>query len=178
MRGRVLETDALAGTGTGEALLESPKDRREHAWVVEAIVESLRPITREVVVEPVGLRRLANLVHLWTPIRATLREGVEAIDAARALHPTPAVGGTPRAAALEFLRRHEGFDRAGYAGAVGARGGDCLELWVGIRSALLEGPRATVYAGAGIVEGSTPQAEWAETERKAGAMLSALGVIE
>lgn len=177
VQGRLLETEALAGTGHGEELLSSEKDRREQAWVVEAIVEALRPFAASVEVAPEpGLKRLANVTHLWTPIRAELREGVEAIEAARALHPTPAVGGTPRAAAIAFQRAHEGFDRAWYAGAIGARGPHGLELCVGIRSALVRGSEATVFAGAGIVAGSTADSEWAETERKARALLGALGV--
>lgn len=178
VRGRTLETEALAGTGLGDEVLWSVKDRREHAWVVEAIVESLRPLAVAVDVESdePGLKRLANVTHLWTPIRAELREGVDPLAAARALHPTPAVGGTPRAAAMAFQRAHEGFERGWYAGVIGARGSDGLELCVGIRSALVKGAEATVFAGAGIVEGSTADSEWAETERKAGAMLQALGV--
>lgn len=177
IRGRALETEALAGTGSGDELLSSHKDLREHAWVVEAIVEALRPITTTIHVETEpGLKRLANVTHLWTPIRAELREGVEAIAAARALHPTPAVGGTPRAEAIAFQREHEGFDRGWYAGAVGARGPGGLELCVGIRSAVVHGSEASVFAGAGIVAGSTADGEWAETERKAQALLGALGV--
>lgn len=176
VRGRVLETEALAGTGEGDELLASAKDLREHAWVVESIVETLRPLTSTVEVEALGIKQLANVAHLRTPIRAQLRAGVEPIDAARALHPTPAVGGVPRAAALEFLRAHEGFDRGWYAGAIGARGENGLELCAGIRSARVSGARATVYAGAGVIAGSTPEGEWLETERKAQALLGALGV--
>lgn len=177
VRGRLLQTEALAGTGTGDELLSSQKDLREHAWVVEQIVETLRPMTvRLDVAEAPAIKRLANLSHLWTPIEGELREGVEGIAAARALHPTPAVGGTPRDAAIEFQRSHEGFDRGGYAGAVGARGEDSLELCVAIRSARVRGNQAQVFVGAGIVAGSTPDAEWAETERKALAMFGALGV--
>jgi salicylate biosynthesis isochorismate synthase len=179
VRGRVLETEALAGTGTGDELLSSAKDLREHAWVVEAIVESLRPYATSVdVAEAPGLRRLANVTHLWTPIRAELREGVDPILAARALHPTPAVGGTPREEAVAFQRAREGCDRGWYAGAIGARGPEGLELCVGIRSALVHGAEATVFAGAGIVAGSTADSEWVETERKASALLGALGVTD
>lgn len=176
VNGRALVTEALAGTGKDEALLSSAKDLREHAWVVEAIVEALRPLCAAIEVEDApGLKRLANVTHLCTPITATLRDGVEAIAAARALHPTPAVGGTPRGAAIAFQRAHEGFDRGWYAGAIGARGADALELCVGIRSARVTPTRATVFAGAGIVAGSTADAEWDETEKKAGALLGALG---
>ncbi len=176
VQGRALTTEAVAGTGRGEELLDSSKDRREHAWVVEGIVDALRPLSAAVDVGPLGLKRLPNLSHLCTPIHATLRDGVDPLEAARALHPTPAVGGTPRAAALAFLGAHEGFDRGGYAGAVGTRGPQGLQLYVGIRSALISGCKATVYAGAGIVAGSTADGEWAETQRKASALLTALGV--
>lgn len=175
VEGRALETEALAGTGKDEALLSSAKDLREHAWVTEAIVEGLRPLCTAIAVAPEPrLKRLANVVHLCTPIHATLRDGVEAITAARALHPTPAVGGTPRAAAVAFQQKHEGFDRGWYAGAIGARGRESLELCVGIRSARVAATSATVFTGAGIVAGSTPDAEWEETERKAKAVLGAL----
>jgi menaquinone-specific isochorismate synthase len=121
------------------------------------------------------LRRLANVQHLHTPVRATLPDGVRLLDVLAALHPTPAVGGSPRAAAVACIRELEGFPRGLYGGALGwlnARGGG--EFFVGIRSAVVEGARARVFAGAGIVAGSTPEKEFAETELKFKAMLDAL----
>lgn len=175
VNGRALVTEALAGTGKDESLLSSVKDLREQSWVVNAIVETLRPLCSSIdVADAPGLKRLANVVHLCTPITAELKPGVDALTAARALHPTPAVGGTPRAEAIAFQREHEGFDRGWYAGAIGARGGDALELCVGIRSARVTATEATIYVGAGIVAGSTPDAEWDETERKSRALLGAL----
>jgi menaquinone-specific isochorismate synthase len=97
------------------------------------------------------------------------------LDVIGAMHPTPAVGGTPREAAVSRIRELEGFPRGLYAGALGwlnARGG--AEFFVGIRSALVEGAQARVYAGAGIVAGSTPEKEFAETELKFKAILDAL----
>lgn len=173
-------TDALAGTaagGQGGALLTSDKDLREHRAVVEGIAESLTPFSLELSHPTTPMVKvLANVDHLFTPVRARLKPGVRALDVARALHPTPAVAGRPRAEALAWLRANEGFDRGWYAGAVGAMGPAGVTLAVALRSALISGNRAQVFVGAGIVAGSTAEAEWLETERKSKAMLPALGV--
>jgi menaquinone-specific isochorismate synthase len=121
------------------------------------------------------LRRLANVQHLHTPISAELGDRVRLLDALAALHPTPAVGGTPQREAVARIRELEGFPRGLYAGAIGwmnARDGG--EFFVGLRSALVAGAGARVYAGAGIVAGSTPEKEFAETELKFMAILDAL----
>jgi salicylate biosynthesis isochorismate synthase len=178
----VLCVDALAGTaagGQGGALLRSEKDRREHAAVVEEIARVLAPFSLEVE-RPDGpsVKVLANVDHLHTPFRVRLKPGVEPLAVARALHPTPAVAGLPREPALAFLKGREGFARGWYAGAVGAMGEGGLTLAVALRSALLDGARAEVFVGAGIVEGSRPDDEWLETERKARALLPTLGVHE
>lgn len=183
----VLETEALAGSirrGAGASddaalaatLLRSEKDRREHQHVLGAIVARLEQLglKPEYAAEP-GLRRLANVQHLHTPIRAELPERVRLLAVLAALHPTPAVGGAPLASAVAAIRGLEGFPRGLYAGALGwsnARGGG--EFFVGLRSALVDGRTARVYAGAGIVAGSTPEKEFAETELKFKAMLEAL----
>jgi menaquinone-specific isochorismate synthase len=182
-----LETAALAGTtgrGAGAsddatlalALLHSEKDLREHRFVVETITGRLAQLglKLEYASQP-GLRRLANVQHLYTPVRAVLPEKVRLLEAVGWLHPTPAVGGAPVAAAVARIRELEGFSRGLYGGAVGwvnARGGG--EFFVGIRSALVDGATARVYAGAGIVAGSAPEKEFAETELKFKAMLGAL----
>jgi menaquinone-specific isochorismate synthase len=182
-----LETEALAGSirrgaGASEdaalaaALLRSEKDQREHRDVVDDIVARLAPlgIAPEFPAQP-SIRRFANVQHLHTPVQAQLPGSVRLLDVLAAMHPTPAVGGSPRAAALAHIRLLEGFPRGLYAGALGwfnARGGG--EFFVGIRSALIHGPTARVYAGAGIVAGSTPEKEFAETELKFKAMLDAL----
>ncbi|WP_414665033.1 isochorismate synthase [Horticoccus sp. 23ND18S-11] len=182
-----LETEALAGSirrgaGASEdaalagALLRSEKNRREHREVLDDIVARLTPLglKPDFPATP-HVRRLANVQHLDTPVRATLPEGVRLLDVIGAMHPTPAVGGSPRDAAVRRIRDLEGFPRGLYAGALGwlnARGGG--EFFVGIRSALVEGPRARVYAGAGIVAGSQAEKEFAETELKFKAMLDAL----
>ena len=180
--GDVFLTDALAGTsagGQGGGLLHSAKDRREHAAVVEGIAESLGPFSMALHHEDTPeVKRLANVDHLWTPIRAQLAPGVRALDVARALHPTPAVAGRPRAAALAWLREHEGFSRGWYAGAVGAMGPAGVTMAVALRSALLSSAHAQVYVGAGLVEGSTAEGEWLETQRKSRAMLDCLPLVD
>lgn len=183
----VLETAALAGTtrrgaGASEdaalaaALLASDKDRREHQFVLESITGRLKQLgLAPKFSERPGIRRLANVQHLQTPVSAELPATVRLLDALGQLHPTPAVGGTPQAAAVARIRELEGFPRGLYAGALGwinARGGG--EFFVGLRSALVDGATARVYAGAGIVQGSTPEKEFAETELKFKAMLDAL----
>lgn len=180
VRGGALAADALAGTsapGQGGALLDSDKDRREHAAVVDGIREALAPWVDalECPDAPV-VKTLANVEHLFTPIRAQLRPGVEALEVAKALHPTPAVAGRPRASALAWLAAHEGFARGWYTGAVGVRGPEGLTLCVALRSALLDGAKAQVFVGAGVVAGSTADSEWIETSRKARAVRPALGV--
>jgi menaquinone-specific isochorismate synthase len=182
-----LETEALAGSirrgasasedaSLSAALLRSEKDLREHRDVLDDIVARLRPlgITPEFSPQP-QIRRLANVQHLHTPVHAVLPETVQLLDVLAAMHPTPAVGGSPRRATVGRIREIEGFPRGLYAGALGwlnARGGG--EFFVGIRSALVTAAEARVYAGAGIVAGSTPEKEFAETELKFKAMLDAL----
>lgn len=180
VRAGLVRTEALAGTAApeqGEWLRASPKDRFEHQLVVDHLREVLGRlgVGLELATEP-GLRRLANVVHLSTPALARLRPGVAAFELARALHPTPAVAGVPVASALGWLAEYEGFARGWYTGAVGAAGEQGLELAVALRSARLSGSRGEVFVGAGVVEGSTPGGEWEETERKAQALLPALGV--
>ncbi|MFA6960206.1 MAG: isochorismate synthase [Opitutaceae bacterium] len=183
----MLETEALAGSSRrgigasedaalGAGLLGSEKDLREHRHVLDSIVRRLEPlgITPQFPAEPV-LRKLANVQHLHTPVTAALPTGIHLLDALACLHPTPAVGGTPRDEAVARIRGLEGFPRGLYAGAIGwmnARGGG--EFLVGIRSALVEGNTARVYAGAGIVAGSDPEREYVETELKFRAMREAL----
>ena len=183
----VLEADVLAGTikrgrgavadaTLGASLQSSTKDRHEHDLVLSSVIGCLTELglAPDYPSEP-GLRKLANLQHLHTPVRAELPDDVRLLDALKVLHPTPAVGGFPRSAAVSAIRDLEGFPRGLYAGALGwmnARGGG--EFMVGIRSALVRDKQARVYAGAGIVAGSTPDKELAETDLKFQALLEGL----
>ncbi|PTL80773.1 isochorismate synthase MenF [Vitiosangium sp. GDMCC 1.1324] len=177
--GRRLETEALAGTAPptqAGALGDSDKDRREHEAVVRYILKALKPLTDTIDAdaEP-ALLTLKNVVHLRTGIRAELREGVGVAELVAALHPTPAVGGTPRERALEFLVEHEALDRGWYAGPVGWVGPGRAHQMVALRSARVKGSRARLFVGAGIVAGSSAESEWRETEMKSLTMLRALG---
>lgn len=175
-----LDTVALGGTRLGDDAAPWPTDKelREHAAIVDGISDALRPLCTRVE-HPAAPRelRLARLSHLETRIDATLSPGASLGDVVRALHPTPAVGGTPRGRALEFLREHEGLERGWYAGAVGWVGARRAELRVALRCALIKDDRALVFAGAGLVEGSVAEAEWNETAVKARGVLAALGVV-
>jgi len=122
-----------------------------------------------------SLRRLPGIQHLETPIRAALRPGVGILDAVAALHPTPALGGRPRTAALQFIATHEPHPRGWYASPIGMlRPNGEGTMVAAIRSALLSGENAWLYAGAGIVRGSVPEEEWEETGLKFAAVERAL----
>ncbi len=182
-RGSVIDTEALAGSvavGEASALLGSDKDLREHRLVVGYITEMLQPLCTRVDAEPEPrLRSLADVLHMRTPITAIARPGTHVLDFVEALHPTPAVSGVPAAAALDFITTHEPAPRGWYAGPVGwlDASGDG-EMCVALRSGLLRGDRAFAWAGAGIVAGSVPEAEHAETGLKMRALLDALGALD
>lgn len=184
-RGRSLVTEALAGSiGSGRQqaarLLGSRKDQGEHALVVEHIVQRLRPIctTLEWSDQP-GVKELRNLLHLHTPIRGQLQRDVHVLELVELLHPTPAVGGVPAAEAVEWIGEKESHPRGWYAGPIGwfDAAGDG-EFDVALRSCLLSGSTALVYAGAGIMLDSDPDLEYQETDLKQRSLLAALGVGE
>ena len=160
----------------GHQLLHTSKELREHAYVVEAVREALRGVCQELRWnEFPTLSRLESVQHLATTFAGTASPGTHILDLIERLHPTPSVGGTPSREAVRTIREVEGFDRGWYTGPVGLvhQNGDG-EFGVAIRSALLHGHDAYLYAGAGIVEGSDPGQELAETELKFQPMLSAL----
>lgn len=164
----------------GRQLLSSAKDLREHEIVVESTIEALKSTCSRVARETgtPRLRQARSVQHLETPLTATARPEADVLQLAGLLHPTPAVGGFPAAAALELIRALETFDRGWYAGPVGWVDLDGSgEFSVAIRSALLEGNTATAYAGCGIVANSDPTAEFVETQLKLKPMLAALGEV-
>ena len=187
LQGKTVQVDCLAGSTArgdteqadrrlGEALLQSAKDRREHGLVVRTLREalSIHCLSLEVPEAP-RLLRLPDVQHLHTPLQGTLPAGFNILDLVARLHPTPGVGGVPRLEALELIRKQEPFGRGWYAGPVGwvdARGGG--EFVVGIRSALVNGSDAWLYAGCGIVKGSEPRSEYEESCLKLRPMLAAL----
>ena len=167
----------MAGTGIDPAaLVRSEKDAREHAFVVDAVCAALTTSCTDVTATGPAPVQLVDVTHLATTITGHLRDSeISAVDLALALHPTPAVAGTPRNAALAAIQRLEPAPRGHYAGPCGwvdARGDG--EFVVALRGAEIDGPRARLHAGAGIVAGSNPAAEWAETQAKLEPMLRAL----
>lgn len=186
VEGRTVETMALAGSAArggseGEdralshGLLGSTKDLYEHIVVVNAVTKALKASCNRVERPPApGVLRLNGIQHLWTPIRGRLRDGLGLLEVVTDLHPTPAVAGDPGSRAVEWIRRHEGWDRGLYGGPVGyvdaeGRGTFVVALRCGLVHAASEGregPWARLFAGAGIVAGSEPEREWQETELK------------
>ncbi|OPF77318.1 isochorismate synthase [Streptomyces antioxidans] len=189
-RGPVLTANPLAGSAPRSAdlaedvrravaLLESPKDLHEHAVVVAAVRQALAPFcTRLYVPERPTLVRTAAMWHLSTTVTGDLArpEHTTALDLAHALHPTPAVCGTPTDVARRVIAESEPFDRGAYTGMVGWQNADGDGEWVvTIRCAEAEGGLLRLFAGAGLVAGSSPEAETAETAAKFRTFLHAVG---
>ncbi len=172
-RGKTPAEDARLG----EQLLADAKNRAEHAVVLEMLQEALAPFcfALDVPSEPV-LMKLRDIQHLYTPVTGRLKPGHHLLQLVKALHPTPAVGGYPREAALMRIRELEQMDRGWYAAPVGwldSEGNG--EFAVALRSALVRGDEAVLFAGCGIMGDSDPQAEWEETRLKMTPMLLAIG---
>ncbi|MCA1655373.1 MAG: isochorismate synthase [Pseudonocardiaceae bacterium] len=178
------DPDPEQDRAAGAALLASAKDRDEHRVVVDAVAEALRPFCRtlDVPAEPTLISTTA-VWHLSTRITGELRDqGVSSLRLASALHPTPAVCGTPAAAARATIAALEPFDRGFYAGAIGWCDADGDGQWVvGIRCAELlapptGSPTMTLYSGAGIMPASVPELEVTETSAKFQTLLRAMGL--
>jgi len=157
-------------------LEDSAKDEVEHRVVSEFVVEALGPFSRSVSAPPPEVVRFTNIQHLATSVTAELLSPpADALELAAALHPTPAVGGWPRAAADRLIDELEGMERGWYAGAVGwidAHGDG--EFAVALRCGLLWEDGARLYAGVGVMPDSDPARELEETELKFKALLTAL----
>jgi menaquinone-specific isochorismate synthase len=177
-----IETEAVAGTlPASEAdaavhLLNDAKLLAEHAPVVQDLVERLRPIAE---LEPLPERpfahRARHVLHLKTPISATLREPERALSLLSRIHPTPAVGGYPTAPALGFIAAHEPEERGWYGGPIGwIDAHDNADFAVALRSGVIAREQAYLYVGAGIVSGSDSENELLETNWKLKVLLSAL----
>jgi isochorismate synthase len=189
-RGNHIASHPLAGSAkrhrdnaddqrSADSLWNSDKDRREHAMVVESIMDLLNPYCSELSApEGMALRATASMWHLGTKIVGRLKDASASSEHfVSLLHPTPAVCGVPRAAAHSKISDLETYDRDFYAGAVGWCDSAGDGRWfVSIRCAEVEGANARLYAGAGVVPGSTPQGEVAETAAKFRAMLDAFGI--
>lgn len=186
--GSDLRTVALAGSirrgktraedaALGRQLLANPKERHEHALVVDAVKENLEPIVTGLeITSPPDLLKLSNIQHLKTDITATLNNGDGILPVVEALHPTPALGGRPRHTALSLIKADEPISRGWYGSPIGwidhQNNGTFA---VAIRSAVSVGKGTMLYAGAGIVADSVPEKEWRETELKFKPLMDALG---
>ncbi len=171
--------DPVQDREAGEALLRSAKDLREHAIVTEAVAAGLRPLCRELTVpEAPSLVKTATMWHLGTRITGRLDSPeTSSLHLALALHPTPAVCGTPRLPARDAIARIENLDRGFYSGAVGWCDASGDGEWaVTIRCAEVAPSEIRLFAGAGIVPGSDPDGELAETSAKLQTLLRVLGV--
>jgi len=172
-RGGDPTTDArLAAT-----LLASTKDRAEHQITIDMVWETLLPFSSYVDSEPEpSVVAVANVQHLATMVEGRLSHPpASVLELVAALHPTPAVAGWPVEPALAYIAAEEGIDRDRYAGPVGWVDAAGNGTWaVGIRSAVVHGNVARLFAGVGVVADSDPAAELAETEAKFQAVLSAI----
>ena len=185
--GSRIETASVAGSAPrgrspeedlelGRQLRESKKEQAEHAFVVRALCDALAPHCDALEIrESPRLMRLQDIQHLETPITGNLRARRSILELVGSIHPTPAIAGAPREAALEWLNANENLDRGWYSAPVGYA--DCEgggEFYAALRSALLRGSEARLFAGAGVVDGSEPEAELRETRLKLRAMLAPL----
>lgn len=160
----------------GRQLLTDSKNMDEHLIVLRSILEALEPVCTDVSAGRTGLRKLANVQHLYTPVTARAGGDVDVLALVERVHPTPAIGGYPRAEALALIREKENLDRGWYAGPVGwMDGAGDGEFAVGLRSALVKGDTALLFAGCGIMGDSVPESEYEESVLKLRPMRAALG---
>ncbi len=171
-RGATPDEDADLGTD----LLTSSKNRAEHQTVVDWVSDKIRPLVTDLTIasKPV-LKKLSNVQHLYTPVQGVVQDGIALFEIVDALHPTPAVAGVPRKEAMQFIRNYEQIDRGWYAGPMGwvdLNGNGTFA--VALRSGLVIGEKAVMFAGGGIMGDSEPETEWDETELKFMPMRDAL----
>lgn len=176
----LITTEAVAGTAPSDcadALLTSEKDIHENRIVVDFLEEALAKSCSAVEVDSeLSLKSAGSVSHLCKEVAGRLDRESSMHDVLSALHPTPAVCGTPRNRAYRFIRDNEPFERGLYAGAVGLIGAEHSELSVAIRSLLVHGNTVSLFAGAGIVDGSDPDSELREVESKIATYLRILGI--
>jgi menaquinone-specific isochorismate synthase len=176
--GRLLYTEALAGTRPRgeneeenlriqEELLTNPKDKREFAFVKQFIHAALAPLSTEMHWDPYDrVVPTTHVQHIHNRLQATLLPDIADRQLIETLHPTPALGGKPRAHALQFLQDQEPFNRGWYGAPIGWISGHAAEIAVGIRPAFVHGKEIELFAGTGIVKGSQALKEWEELEHK------------
>lgn len=189
--GSDVRTMCLAGTikrGVGEKedraledeLLADRKNLAEHQFVVNRITEVMNKCCEQVESPPAPIIYKAGQVqHLCTPVTGKLKKGVSLLELAEALHPTPALGGLPKKEAVAAIRAYENYERGWYGAPIGwvDSVGDGA-FAVAIRSGLIHGNKAVLFAGCGIVADSQPDEEYEETKIKFKPMLDALGDVQ
>lgn len=185
--GRKIFSEAVAGTrprGMNESrdlamqqeLLQSEKDLREHRFVLDSIRQSFESVCETVdSSDRIAVLKLDKLQHLYATLTGILKPGIDDGQILSSLHPTPAVGGVPKAEAIREIDQLENFDRGWYAGPVGWVSRNAAEFAVAIRSGLVDANKLYLYSGAGIVPGSSPETEWEEIESKIANYLKVLG---
>ena len=172
-RGKTLKEDEELGRW----LLQDGKNLQEHRFVVEMIRKAMIDVCEEVVIpDTPSLLKVRDIQHLYTPVKGISCRPVSLFSLVEGLHPTPALGGTPRETAIEKIREIEPLDRGWYAAPIGwiDMTGDG-EFAVAIRSGLIQGKEASIFAGCGVVGSSNIESEYEETKVKFRPMLSALG---
>ncbi|WP_019243994.1 MULTISPECIES: isochorismate synthase [Bacillus] len=169
--------DEIEDERLGQQLLNDPKNLKEHQYVVSMIQKAMQSVCHDVDVpsKPI-LMKIKHIQHLYTPVVAKSEQNVSLLDIVKKLHPTPALGGLPQQEAVKWIRENESLERGIYGAPLGwmdANGNG--EFAVALRSALLQGKEASLFAGCGIVEDSNPEEEYKETWIKFQPMLNALG---
>lgn len=176
--GLIVESEALAGTKPRgksqeedvfhqQKLSSSVKESLEHHYVVDWIRNALSSVCSKLEIQsPRSILKVSAALHLLTGFKGKLKKGISDADILSVLHPTPAVGGCPLNKALGGIKKIEPFDRGWYTGPVGVVGFDDADFAVALRCALVRGKNVSLFAGAGIVEGSTAEDEWQEIENK------------
>ena len=163
--GRTITTEAIAGTKpSGDSFTE--KEIAEQKYVSDFLEDFGKKFCVTFSASKPFTIETSGMLHIKTTFTGTLLPHVTDEMLIEALHPTPAIGGTPRKEALAFIEKYEPFDRGPYASPVGKISEEETELYVAIRSAIVEKNRLTVFAGAGITGDSDPEAEWDELETK------------
>ena len=174
-----LESDAIAGTIKKEAytpaFIRQKKEHDEHQFVADFILNVFKSMCKEMSVSPPDILELKHLCHLIQGFKGTLKDDVKPMDVLNALHPTPAVAGTPTDQALNIIQKHEPFSREWYAGPVGVLSNNESLVVVAIRSGIVKQRNVTLYAGAGIIDASDPDSEWEELNAKIGGFTDVFG---
>jgi isochorismate synthase len=175
---QLMETVALAGTSSASSLEDvvwGEKEIQEQRWVTQDLDNSLRSLGLSPVIHPLQTVQAGPIFHLAQTINAE-REGVDLETLISVLHPSPAIGGLPRAAALKMIKSLEKEDRAFYAGYLGwIDAGNQADLYVTLRCLSWKNDRVKLYVGGGIVAGSNPGLEWEETQAKARVLAQLIG---